>query len=120
MAKELFGIFIFGGIGCVLRFVLSKLSFTEVSLPLPTLVINVLGSFILSYIAFSGLKLNLNETLRVSITIGLLGGFTTFSTFSHQSMNLIINGQMLLAVFNIFFNVFLCLTGSYLGYKLSI
>lgn len=120
MFNEFVGVFIFGGIGSCLRFLISKLSFSEVSVPLPTLVVNVLGSLILSYIVFSGMKSNISDTLRISLTVGLLGGFTTFSTFSHQSMHLIINGQILLAAFNILFNVLLCLTGSYLGYKLAI
>jgi fluoride exporter len=117
--KEAILVFFFGGLGCSFRYAISKFLTFQSSVPLATLVVNVIGSLVLSYLLFSGEKLNLSPSMRVAITTGMLGGFTTFSTFSHQTMDYITSGNTMMAFLNILLNVTLCLVSSYLGFKLA-
>ncbi|WP_314701451.1 CrcB family protein [Campylobacter rectus] len=66
--------------------------------PLATLCVNALGSFLIGVL----LSLNLSENLRLFLVIGTLGGFTTFSTFSYETIRLFNSGQNLAAFLNVF------------------
>ena len=66
--------------------------------PLATLCVNALGSFLIGVL----LSLNLSENLRLFLVIGTLGGFTTFSTFSYETIRLFNSGQNLSAFLNVF------------------
>ena len=79
--------------------------------PLPTLCVNALGSFLIGVL----LSLNLSENLRLFLVVGALGGFTTFSTFSYETVRLFSSGQNLAAFLNAFFSVSVCLGFCYLG-----
>ena len=79
--------------------------------PLATLCVNALGSFLIGVL----LSLNLSENLRLFLVVGTLGGFTTFSTFSYETVRLFSSGQNLAALLNAFFSVFVCLGFCYLG-----
>lgn len=86
--------------------------------PLNTLVINILGSFAIGLVA--GLTnpdngLLTSPIVRQAIMIGFLGGFTTFSSFSLQTINLMQTGEFLYAAMNIILSVVLCLIGCWLG-----
>ena len=70
--------------------------------PWGTLIINIAGSFLIGlFIELFALRLNLSQPLRVLITVGFCGGFTTFSTFSLESWLLVERGQMGEAMFYI-------------------
>lgn len=113
----------FGGfIGAILRFLVSKFVNTVLpfNIPLGTLFVNVLGSFFLGYIyTLSVEKLAVTENFRIFIAIGLLGAFTTFSTFSLESVNLLEDGLYGMFFLNIFSNVvlsiFFAVVGIYFG-----
>jgi len=109
-------------IGGILRFWLSNFTYKILpeSFPFGTLIVNVIGSFLLGLIMFyfNDREL-LGPNLRIFIAIGLLGGFTTFSTFSLETMNLFKNAQYFFALLNIFLQVFLSLLGIYFAYLLS-
>ena len=79
--------------------------------PLATLCVNALGSFLIGVL----LSLNLSENLRLFLVVGALGGFTTFSTFSYETVRLFSSGQNLAAFLNAFFSVSVCLGFCYLG-----
>ena len=84
--------------GGVLRYLLSRLTqnLTSLSFPLGTLLVNVLGCLAIGL--FFGLfeRGNLmNGNLRLFLTVGLCGGFTTFSTFVHENFSLFQNGNLL-------------------------
>lgn len=94
--------------------------FLPETFPYGTLAVNVVGSFILGLIIFIFDDRELiNSQLRLFLTIGLCGGFTTFSTFSMETFNLLKDSQYFLALLNVGLNVFFCLTGVFLAYSIS-
>jgi CrcB protein len=84
--------------------------------PYGTLAVNILGSMIMgiAYVLMIE-RFDVTPEWRAGIIIGLLGAFTTFSTFSIETLNLIEAGENLKAVFNIFLSVTLCVSGCWLG-----
>ena len=111
-----------GFIGSILRFLLSRyLNNFTVNFPLGTLCVNVLGSFVLGFIlasVASGKVIFAN--LRDLLTIGLIGGFTTMSSFAYESFRLTELNEYLLFGLNVSLNIILSLIAVYLGKELSI
>ena len=97
MLKEIVAVFIGGGIGSVLRFLLNKIEIvSENNYPYSTFISNVVGCFILGLVLGYFIKNGSNNsTLFVFLTVGLCGGFTTFSSFSNENLQLIQNGHIL-------------------------
>jgi fluoride exporter len=89
--------------------------------PYGTLAVNVIGAFLVGFIFI--LLLNrfgdISDALRALIIIGFLGGFTTFSAFSLETMHLIEVNEILRASFNIFLSIFLCLGSTFMGMLLG-
>ena len=88
--------------------------------PYGTLAVNVLGSIIMGscYVMMIE-RMDVSPEWRAGITIGLLGAFTTFSTFSIETMNLIESGENIKAGLNILLSVSLCVSGCWLGMVLG-
>jgi len=87
--------------------------------PWGTLLVNVLGSLIIGFIATMTApdgRLLMGTVERQFIMIGLCGGFTTFSSFSLQTLNLLNDGEWLYAGLNIGASVILCLLAVWLGH----
>ena len=102
----------FIGAGC--RFLACELlKFSH--FPLATLGVNVLGSFNMGVL----FCLNLSQSVRVFLVVGILGGFTTFSSFSLDSVKFLLEGELVKGFLNIFLNLSLCLIASYLGILLG-
>jgi CrcB protein len=86
--------------------------------PWGTLLVNVLGSFIIGFVATLTApegRVFLGSTPRLAIMAGFCGGYTTFSSFSIQTLNLINDGEYLYAGANITLSVVLCLVAVWAG-----
>ena len=94
-------IFIGGGIGALTRYVLIEQinkSFVS-SFPYGTLTVNVIGAFLIGLAwSYFAAKINISDNLKMFITIGFLGGFTTFSSFNVDIFELIQNGSILISI----------------------
>ena len=94
--KQVLLVFVGGGAGSVLRFLISKNLNAFTSLPLGTLLVNVLGSLLIGIFLGLGLRqemLSPNATLLLAT--GFCGGFTTFSAFSYENQALLKAGDYL-------------------------
>lgn len=109
---------IFGGLGCIARYLASGWTYQLVgrNLPYGTLLVNILGSFMLGLLMTFGLRSTLfSPELRLGLTVGFMGGFTTFSTFSYETLRLLEEGSLWQAGINIVLNVLLCLLFALMG-----
>jgi fluoride exporter len=110
-----------GAIGSVVRFWVSGLIATRFgqTFPLGTVVVNVTGSFVIGLFAAlsepEGRWL-INPSLRQFFMIGICGGYTTFSSFSLQTLALVQEGEWFHAVMNSIASFVLCLFAVWLGY----
>ena len=111
-----------GFIGAASRYVLAIFinKLYSGNFPTSTLIINVLGSFLIGFLTqlFAGNYPD-NKNMMIFLTTGVLGGFTTFSTFSLETINLFQNGNTLQAALNMFLSIVFCLTGTFLGKLLA-
>lgn len=111
-----------GAFGSVLRYALQGWVQRLVSggFPLGTLAVNVLGCLVLGFLAaaFTG-PILIREEHRVGLTIGVLGGFTTFSTFGLETFHLTNDGQFRLALANVLLSVGLGYAAVWAGYRFS-
>ncbi len=90
-----------------------------VNFPWGTLVINVLGSFVIGFAAATMTtegRFPTGDTPRQFVMVGLCGGYTTFSAFSLQTLTLLQGGQWLPALGNVGLSVGLCMVAVWLGY----
>lgn len=96
------------------RWLIQRASTNALTTPLPlgTIAINIVGSFLLTFVAqWPGLA----ATTRLFLTTGLLGGFTTYSSFNHETVTLVQDGHGGLAVLNVVVTVGCCLLGGALA-----
>jgi len=109
----------FGGfIGSALRYWLSSATYRVLGpgFPYGTLLVNVVGCFFIGFLmAFFEERFVVSPSLRVFLTIGILGGFTTFSTFTFETMGLLTEGSYLLGAANILGTLLTCLGATWLG-----
>ncbi len=87
--------------------------------PYGTLAVNVIGSFVLGVLveAFA-LALTISPEIRALLVVGVLGGFTTFSAFSFDTILLLERGDFSRAVLNVALAVVLCVGGLFVGLRL--
>ena len=111
-----------GAFGSVSRFLVAREMGRLLGnfLPYGTLVVNVLGSLALGWLATFFLdRPEINIALRLGIAVGFLGAFTTFSTFSLESVQLLLSGAVWRAALNVAANTVVCLGMCYLGIQLA-
>ena len=114
-------IFIAGGLGALGRYGLSGLAQRiGDSFPWGTLTVNVFGSLLIGFVMKVGLSTDIiPQEARVAATVGFLGAFTTFSTFSFETVRYLEDGVWSTGLLNIFFNVVLCIAAALLGLFLA-
>lgn len=109
-----------GALGTIARFSLDGfVSRHFVSFPMGTLIINVTGSFLIAFFAtLTGPdgRFLAPSNMRTFFMTGICGGYTTFSSFSLQTLNLAREGEWLYAGLNVLLSVALCLIAAWLGY----
>ncbi len=119
---KIFMIALGGGLGTLLRYVLAGWAqkFVDGSFPLGTLVVNSAGCFLIGFLgaAFGGPFL-IREEYRVALFVGVLGGFTTFSTFGWETFSLTNDGQFRLAVANAILTNAIGFAAVWVGYRMS-
>jgi CrcB protein len=110
-----------GALGSIARFAASSAVagwFGE-TFPWGTLLVNVSGSFVIGFFAaLTGPdgRLLISGDIRTFVTVGICGGYTTFSSFSLQTLNLVQDGELLQAGLNVTGSVVLCLAAVWLGH----
>ena len=107
-----------GALGAIMRFGVSNgvHALFGRDFPYGTLTVNVLGSLLIGFLYITLLeRLSLGPEWRAFIIIGVLGSFTTFSTFSLETFNLIETGALAKAIVNIVLSVSVCLLATWVG-----
>jgi CrcB protein len=108
----------FGALGCLTRYFLSGWVFRAVGgvFPSGTFAVNIVGAFCIGFL----MELSMRSTLippqlRIGLTIGFLGGLTTFSTFSYETFRMLEDGEIFIASVNVLISVLVCLICTWLG-----
>lgn len=107
-----------GALGSVLRFWAARLTHALVAttFPLGTLLVNVIGSVLIGLLyVWLVERTGSRAELRAFLIVGVLGGFTTFSSFSLETVNLVAQSDWMRAVTNVLASVVLCLGGCLAG-----
>ena len=108
-----------GALGSLLRYYLGTINFLSNSVfPVSTFLVNVIGSFAIGVLFFL-LKDSNNDYLKSFLMIGFLGGFTTFSAFTIDVLDLFQNDQYLISVIYICGSVIISLLAVYLGFCIT-
>lgn len=108
-----------GALGTGARYLVSDwtLKVLGSAFPYGTLLVNVLGSFLLAVLMYVGTEtVAISPTTRVVLTTGVMGGFTTYSTFSYETMKYMQESAWHLALLNVAVTVLGCLGACVLGW----
>jgi len=117
MLKNLLLVGLGGGLGSMLRYGSNLLINTKL-FPYTTLTVNILGSFIIGIVFGMSIKEEgLSNNWKLFLATGICGGFTTFSTFGNETMNLLRSGALWLAGVNIIGHMLLSLIAVWIGYS---
>ena len=121
-ALQIFAIMIGGAIGAALRFILSNgvYSLLGREFPYGTLAVNIIGSFFMGLLTVMILERgDVDPFIKLAILVGFLGSFTTFSTFSMDTLALINEGALIRAFINMVGSVVVCISAVWLGMILA-
>ena len=116
--KQLFFVVLGSGFGGGARYLVAGgfIKAFGVGFPFGTIAVNTIGSLLIGLIMEVALNTNLiSGDMRVALTTGVLGGFTTYSTFNYETISFLQQGAMLLGTLNIVVTVLLCLLAGVIG-----
>jgi CrcB protein len=108
-----------GAVGTGARYLLSgwMLRALGPGFPWGTLIVNVLGSYLVAVLMYAGVEVAaLSPTARLVLSTGVMGGFTTYSAFSFETMRQLQDGSSWLAAVNVSVTLFGCLAACFLGW----
>ena len=110
-----------GAIGTLLRYIAGGLDyrFSGGVFPISTLVVNVTGPLVIGFLWGIVDRFTVSPNVRLFVFIGILGGYTTFSTFSLETFNLMRDGEYRIALMNVILSVILSIGAVFLGYFVS-
>ena len=112
-----------GFLGSILRYLISgsvQAASQSIAFPYGTLAVNVIGCFLIGFLAeLADSRSLFSPDTRAFLIAGFLGGFTTFSAFGNETMNLLRNGEQTLAMMNVGAHVLLGIGAVWLGYALA-
>lgn len=121
MVKSLLFIFLGGGVGAVLRFLIGKLSTQvfETNFPVGTLIANLIACLLVGILVYQfNLKLDASQkALYMFLVVGLCGGLSTFSTFSIETLELIKQGNVAFATLNVVISIAVGLGSLFILFK---
>ena len=107
-----------GALGCLLRYFLSGWVYGLLGrgFPYGTYAVNIVGAFLIGFIMELGMRSTvIPVALRTGLTIGFLGGLTTFSTFSYETLKLLEDGELFFAGVNAMVSVATCVFLTWVG-----
>ena len=106
-----------GAIGAVFRYIISLIPF-QTSFPFATFITNILGAFLIGIIAGAADRTNISPRAVLLLKTGVCGGFTTFSTFSLESWNLLSSGKIAIGAVYMALSLCCCVAGVAIGQML--
>jgi len=113
-------VFIGGGFGSMARYGIWRLlDRFNLQLPYATFLANMLSCLVLGYLIGLQLKLDIPENLRLLLLIGFCGGFSTFSTFGFETLQMLESGNIQTAISYILISFLVCWVFIYLGIKMA-
>lgn len=107
-----------GGCGALMRYLLGRatLSAGWVAIPFGTLAANLIGCFLMGYLSWTLVhRWHASKELQTIVLTGLLGGFTTFSAFSLETISLLEQGASARALLYVFLSVVVCIAVCFVG-----
>ncbi|HUI30709.1 MAG TPA: fluoride efflux transporter CrcB [Candidatus Acidoferrales bacterium] len=111
-------VFVGGGIGAVFRYFLAGWIYRAVGTDFPygTLVVNVIGCFVIGlFMTMAEDRFLIIPSMRIFVAVGIIGGFTTFSTFNFETLELLKDGAFTLGLLNIGASIVLGLLATWIG-----
>jgi CrcB protein len=119
MFKNFLLVGIGGAIGSVLRYLFSQM-IKSGPFPLATFTVNIIGSFLIGiFIALSIKQSEFNSSWKIFLATGICGGFTTFSSFSIENLQLIQQGKWMTSLLYIAGSILLGVIATAIGYKIA-
>ena len=118
---KLFSVMFGGFLGAITRYRIGEWIQTDNGFPMGTLLINLLGCFILGwFLTFFTIEKNINPQFTLFIGTGFIGSFTTFSTFSVETILLFQNGLMVYGALYVLISMIFGILLAHLGFKLAL
>jgi len=119
--NQLVAIAIGGAFGALLRFLVSTGIYDLMgrNFPYGTLFVNILGGLLMGFLSVILLEYAASVEWRAALLIGFLGAFTTFSTFSIETLNLLLQGEVIKGLLNALLSVILCVVATWIGLLLA-